>query len=68
MSFTLEECKNRKVIDPGLPLVFIDSVHFLNNSYDSLVKNLDEKDFYLLSQEFDADVLHFVCITTLTTN
>ena len=60
MSFTFEESKNRKVIDPGLSLVFLDSVHFLNNSHNNLVKNLAEKYFYLLSQEFDTDVLYFV--------
>ena len=45
MSFTIEQPK-KKSIKPGDPLVFVDSVHFLNNSLDNLVKNLRENDFY----------------------
>ena len=50
--------KNR--LKPGLPLVFMESLHVLNNSLDNLNKNLEENDFYNLSQEFDANVLHLV--------
>ena len=39
------------------PLVFMDSVHFLINSLDNLIKNLGENDFYLLNQEFNVDLL-----------
>ena len=37
--------------------MFIDSVHFLNNSLNNLVKHLRENDFYHLSQEFNANAL-----------
>ena len=43
MIFTIQQPK-KKGIKPGLPLVFIDSVHFLNKSSDHLVKNLGEND------------------------
>ena len=36
-----------KSIKPGLPLVFIDSVHFLNNLLDNLVKTLGEMSFII---------------------
>ena len=39
MSFTIEQPKTNS-ISPGLPLVFIDSVHFSNNSLDNIVTNL----------------------------
>ena len=55
-SFTIQQPK-RECIVPGLPLVFVDSVHFLNNSLDNLVKNLGENDFYHLSPESNATVL-----------
>ena len=58
-SFTIKQLKI-KGIKPGLPLVFIDSVNFLNNSLDNLVKNLVENDFYHLSQECNAHVLDSV--------
>ena len=35
----------------------MDSVHFLINSLDNLIKNLGENDFYLLNQEFNVDLL-----------
>ena len=35
----------------------MDSVHFFNISLDNLIKNLGENDFYLLNQEFNADLL-----------
>ena len=41
MSFTIKKPKI-KSIKPGLSLVFIDSVHILNNSSDNLVKKLVE--------------------------
>ena len=56
MSFTIQQPKD-KGNKPGLPLLCIDSVHFLNNSLDNLVRNLGENDFYHLCQEFDANVL-----------
>ena len=40
--------------------MFIDSVNFLNNSLDNLVKNLVANDFYHLSQECNAHVLDSV--------
>ena len=45
---------------PGLPLVLKDSVQFLNNSLDNLVKHLAENDFYHLSHEFNANVLNLL--------
>ena len=49
MNFTTTQPK-KKDIKPGLPLVLMNSVHFLNNLLDNLVKNLGENDFYHLSQ------------------
>ena len=46
MSFTIQQPRE-KDIKPGFSLVFIDSVYFLNNSLDSLVKNLGENDFII---------------------
>ena len=51
---------NKKGTKPGLPLVFIDTIHFLNNSLGSLVKSLGENDFYNLSQKFNANILDLV--------
>ena len=45
-----------------LPLVFIDSVHFINNSLDNLVKNSGENCFYHLPLESNADALDLVTI------
>ena len=59
MSFTIQQSKE-KGKKPGLLLVFIDSVHFLNNSLDNLVKKLGENDFYHLSQEFNTNVLDII--------
>ena len=56
MSFTIQQPK-KKCIKPRLPLVFIDSIHFLHNLLDNLVKNLGENDFYHVSQEFNANAL-----------
>ena len=36
MNFTIQQPK-KKGIKSGLPLVFIDSIHFLNNSLHNLV-------------------------------
>ena len=47
---------NLKRINPGLPLIFIGKLL----SWDNSVKSLGENDFYNLSQEFDANVLHLV--------
>ena len=35
-------------------LVFIDSMQFMNSSYDKLVKNLSDKDFKYLVEELDS--------------
>ena len=56
MSFTIQQ-PEKKGVKPGLPLVFIDSVHVLNNSLDNLVENLGKNDFYHLNQEFNTNVL-----------
>ena len=53
-SFTIKK-PEKKGIKPGLPLVFIDSIDFLNNLLDNLIKNLGENDFYHLSQEFNTN-------------
>ena len=56
MSFTIQKLKeigNKQ----GLPSVFIDSVYFLNNSLDNLVKNIENNPFHHLRQEFNANVL-----------
>ena len=41
----------------GRDLVFIDSMQFMNSSLDKLVKNLVDKDFKYLVQEFGAENL-----------
>ena len=41
-------------------LVFIDSMQFINSSLDSLVKNLVDKDFKYLSEEYSGDLLKLV--------
>ena len=41
-------------------LVFIDSIQFMNSSLDKLVKNLNDKDFKYLSQEFSDKKLKLV--------
>ena len=56
MSFTIQQLK-RKGSTSGRPLVFIDSVHFLNNFLDNVAKNLEKNDLYHLNQELDANVL-----------
>ena len=56
MSFTIQQPKE-KGNKPGLPLLFIDSVHFLNNSIDNFAENLGKNDFYHLNQEFNANLL-----------
>ena len=56
ISFTIQQPKE-KGNKPGLLLVCIDSIYFLDNAIDNLVKNLVENDFYHLSQEFSANVL-----------
>ena len=55
MTFTIKQ--HKKDIRPEFPLVFIFSIHFLDNSFDDLVANLDENYFYHLSQKFNANVL-----------
>ena len=41
-------------------LVFIDSMQFMNSSLDKLVKNLNDKDFNYLSEEFSGEQLKLV--------
>ena len=41
-------------------LVFIDSMQFVNSSLNPLVKNLSDKDFKYLSEEFGDDLLELV--------
>ena len=41
-------------------LVFIDSMQFVNSSLNLLVKNLSDKDFKYLSEEFGDDLLELV--------
>ena len=41
-------------------LVFIDSMQFMNSSLDSLVKNLSDRDFVCLSEEFSGKFLKLV--------
>ena len=41
-------------------LFFIDNFQFLSSALNSLVKNLGEKDFNYLSQNFDTNVLDLV--------
>ena len=55
MSFTIQQLK-WKDIKSGLPLVFIDSAHSLNN----LIKNLGKNDFYYLNQECKANILIYL--------
>ena len=38
-------------------LVFIDSMQFMNSSLEKLVKNLNDKDFKYLSEEFSGEKL-----------
>ena len=56
ISLTIQQLKNRS-IESVLLLLFVDSVYFLDNSLDSLVKNLEKNSFYHLSHEFIANVL-----------
>ena len=41
-------------------LVFIDSMQFMNSSFDRLVKNLSDKDFKYLNEEFSGEQLKLV--------
>ena len=41
-------------------LVFIDSMQFMNSSLEKLVKNLNDKDFRYLSEEFSGEKLKLV--------
>ena len=41
-------------------LIFIDSMQFINSSLDKLVKNLNDKDFKYLSEEFSGEKLKLV--------
>ena len=44
----------------NINLVLIDSMHFMNSSLDSLVKNLSDNDFKHLSGEFSSEFLKLV--------
>ena len=59
ISFSIKHPKNRS-IKPGIPLVFIDSVHFLNNLFENLPKSLGEYYFYHLSQDFITNELDLI--------
>ena len=48
MNFNIKQPKKKK-INTRIPLSFIGSVDFSNNSFDNLAKNLWENDFYHLS-------------------
>ena len=41
-------------------LVFIDSMQFMNSSLDKLVKNLNDKDFKYLSEEFSGEKFNLI--------
>ena len=41
-------------------LIFIDSIQFMNSSLNALVKNLSDKNFKYLSEEFRGDLLGLV--------
>ena len=41
-------------------MVFIDRIHFISSSLDTLVKNLSDNDFKHLSQEFSGEFLKLV--------
>ena len=41
-------------------LVFIDSMQFMNSSIDKLAKNLSDKDFKYLKEEFDSENLELL--------
>ena len=56
ISFTIKQPKIRG-FKTGLPLVFIDSAHFLNNLFNDLGKNLGENYVYHLSEDFIANEL-----------
>ena len=44
----------------GKNLVFIDSMQFMNSSFDELVKNLSDKDFKYLIEEFSSKNLEIL--------
>ena len=41
-------------------ICFIDSMQFMNSSLDKLIKNLNDKDFKYLSEEFSGEKLKLV--------
>ena len=49
MSFSIVQPKEF-IIDHELPLVFIDSIHFLNGALDNLVKVLGKSGYHHASQ------------------
>ena len=57
ISNRLENCMSFTV---NKNLVFIDSMQFLNLSLDKLVKNLNDKDFKYLSEEFSGEQVKLV--------
>ena len=56
MSFAIQQPRGKDDISV-LSLVFIDSVHFLNNPLDNLAENLCENNFYHLSEQFNDNVI-----------
>ena len=41
-------------------LIFIDSMHFMNSSLDSMLKNFSDNDFKYLSEKFSGKFLELV--------
>ena len=59
MSLTTELPK-KKSIEPGTPLVCIDSVNFWNSSLDNFAWNLGKNNIYHLSQDFNGNKLDLI--------
>ena len=62
LNFTIEQSK-KGVINPGLSLIFIDSLNFLNDSLDNLVKSSSEDEFYNLTEKYKAYMKVFIPMT-----
>ena len=62
LNFTIEQSK-KGVINPGLSLIFIDSLNFLNDSLDNLVKSSSEDEFYNLTEKYKAYIKVFIPMT-----
>ena len=44
--------------------MFIDSMQFMNSSLDKLVKNMSDKDFKYLVEEFSSEDLELILTST----